>query len=328
MNSNNGKACHADSRQGGNDQIERFNHRCNLIRDRVRSVARRFQNGLYLVGRPGTGKTFVVQEALHQLGASYRLRNCHATALGLWAELRKDPRGLVVLDDLAVLLRQAQALQVLLAAMGGEPGESRLVTYVTHDRQEEVQFRGGVIAISNVPLGRDPLAHALASRVLLLEHEPTDEELVAQIRLMAHRGAKGLTCRECREVAEFVIEESHQNGYRPDLRSLGKALQDRRQDKAGETRCSWQDLVRSSMRQQHFDTVPRVRTKQDELVDQREQVRRVVQQFPHDRRRQQQESRLPRSTFYKRLREVTLEDKRNPRASAAGSRAATPKARV
>ena len=34
----------------------------DLIRDRTRSVAERYQTGAYLVGRPGTSKTFTIIE--------------------------------------------------------------------------------------------------------------------------------------------------------------------------------------------------------------------------------------------------------------------------
>ena len=39
--------------------------------------------------------------------------------------------------------------------------------------------------ISNMPLQSDPLAQAVASRVVLLEHKPTDEEMAAFRRRLA-----------------------------------------------------------------------------------------------------------------------------------------------
>jgi hypothetical protein len=300
------------------EQLAGFERRCDLIRDRVRSVADRYQNGLYLVGRPGSGKTYTVEETLQDLGARYTCRNCHMTPAGLWEELKEHPDHILVLDDIPVLLRQPQAQQVLLAAMGGRMGEPRLLTYTTKakDERERLEFRGGVIGISNVPLAREPLANALASRIPVLEHEPPDEELAAVMRQLANQRRADLTPEECREVAEFVIQESQRNDYRLDLRSLDKGLQDRRQHKAGRTRCSWQDLVRSTMRQVCFGLVPRPLTKQEELAEQRECVRQAIRRHPSDRHRQLAESGLSRSTFYKRLREAEQEDRRRPRLAA------------
>ena len=120
-----------------------------------------------------------------------------------------------------------------MAALGGRSGQARTVTYTTKDERRSFQFTGGVIAVSNLPLGRDPLADALASRVALLEHEPSDEMIAAFMRDRAFRGFEDVSPEECLEIVEFVIAETRACDYRLDLRAMTKAWQDYRLDLHG-----------------------------------------------------------------------------------------------
>ena len=81
-------------------------------------------------------------------------------------------------------------------------------TYKTKDKDLSVPFSGAIVAISNVPMRCDPLARALGSRIVFLEHEPTDDEVAAFIRHLAAKGFMDLNADECAEVAEFIISEN------------------------------------------------------------------------------------------------------------------------
>ena len=97
-------------------------------------------------------------------------------------------------------------------------------------------------------MNRDPLADAVASRVVLLEHEPSDEMLAAFMRDRAGHGHEDMTPEECLAVVEFVIAETRACDYRLDLRYMKKAWQDYRLDKHGLALRSWKELVRSSLK--------------------------------------------------------------------------------
>jgi hypothetical protein len=227
-----------------------LNLKLDLLRDRTRAVAERYQNGVYVVGRAGTGKTFTIVETLKRLDAPWAYRNGRVSAAGLFALLQEHPEHTVVLDDVTSLMGNKDALQVLIAALGGEPGQPRTVTYTikSGEGRQSFEFRGGVVAVSNLPLRRDPLVDGVQSRVPLLEHEPSDEQLAAFMRQRAAKGFEDLSPAECGEVVEYLIAESRAADYRLDLRAMSKAWQDRRLAKHGKAKRPWQELVASMLK--------------------------------------------------------------------------------
>jgi len=223
--------------------------------------------------------------------------------MGLFEFVAEHPEHVIVLDDISSLFKNDQAMQILLAALDGKPGEPRTVTYKSKDRDEKVLFTGSIIAISNIPLRCDPLARALGSRIVMLEHEPSDDEIAAFMRHLANDGHVDLSSDECREVVEFVIDETRHFDLRLDLRHLTKAWQDYRQHKDGWSKTPWKDLVRTSLRK--FAAEPIIPlSKQDEIEVQRQKVREAIRRFPNDRNAQIESSGLKKSTFYVRLKEV------------------------
>ena len=266
------------------EYLRQFEHLMDRLRDRTVSVAEKFQSGAYLVGRAGSSKTFTVLETLKKRKAPYAYRNARMIAPGLFAFLEEHPEHCCVLDDIPALFDQRQALQTLMAAMGGEPGKPRPMTYTIKSKHERksFEFGGGIIAISNLPLRRGPLAEAVASRVVILEHEPTDEMLAAFMRSQALTGYEDMTAGECLEVVEFVIAEAIGSDYRLDLRHMKKAWQDFRQDKQGKALRPWQKLVRTSMKRVIKDEIRPV-CRADEQARFRDIALELFKRFPKDR---------------------------------------------
>ncbi|OJW13023.1 MAG: hypothetical protein BGO49_19630 [Planctomycetales bacterium 71-10] len=228
--------------------------------------------------------------------------------MGLWCLLAEHPEHTVVLDDISTLFGQKGALQILLAALGGSPGEPRAVTYATKDERKSFEFTGGIVAISNVPLRRDPLADAVASRVALLEHEPSDEMLAVFMRHEALKGFEDIPPEECREVVEFVIAETRACDYRLDLRSMKKAWQDYRLDRHGKSQRPWRDLVRSSLKRLVEPGVPDPGSRGERVEWERAVALDLFRQFPADKRGRDEEwARLVGSSphsLYRRKREL------------------------
>ncbi len=286
--------------------VDSLEHRIQRIRDRVVGVACGYHTACYLVGRPGTSKTYTVLQELKQLekaGTLHVYRNARMTPMGLFDFIAEHPEHVIVLDDIGTLFKNDQAMQILMAATGGDPKQPRRVTYKSKDKDYHTMFSGGIIAISNVALRHDPLAHAFGSRAVVLEHEPTDEEIGEFMRSLASKGQYDLSSDECLDVAEFVIAETRDNDRRLDLRHFGKALQDFRQDRDGLTGCSWQELVRTSL-SKTVVVADETLSKRERIELDRERVRRAMDMFPGDTTKQIEHTGLLKSTFYKRRAEV------------------------
>lgn len=286
--------------------LQSFQEKLTLIEDRVRSVAGLYHTGCYLVGRPGTSKSFTVKGQLDQIGVAWVYKNARMTPMGLFSFIAEHPDQVLVLDDIGSLFKSEQALQILLSALDGDPQKARVVTYKSKDEDLRVQFTGGIIALSNSPLRADPLAKALGSRVVLVEHEPTDEEIAAYIHQLALKGADGLTATECIEVSEFLISETRDADLRLDLRQFDKAVRDFRQYKNGHAHTSWRDLVRTSLMKIATES-NELLSKKEEIENQRQLVRQAIQQFPDDTHAQLSATGLKKSTFYSRRKEVLAE---------------------
>lgn len=288
------------------DLLQSFEKKQQLIRDRVASVVHGYHTATYLVGRPGTSKTHTVRDELERLEEPWVYQNARMTPMGLFEFIAEHPEHIIVLDDIASLFKNDQAVQILLAALDGKPGEPRVVTYKSADVEQKVLFSGAIIAISNVPLRSDPLARALGSRIVMLEHEPSDGEIAAFMRHLATDGFQDLSADECVEVAEFIISETREFNLRLDLRHLTKAFQDFRQHKHGRSQTSWRDLVRTSLRKLAIEPIT-LSSKKDEIELQRQKVRHAISKYPNDRHAQIAETGLKQSTFYNRLKEVQAE---------------------
>jgi hypothetical protein len=232
--------------------LKELDLRLAVIRDRVKGVALRHHTGLYLFGRAGTGKTHAVKQILNRIESPCEYHLGHLTPMGLFDLLDKYCDRTIVLDDVAEILTNNIALQILLAALGNQPDQNgpRPVKYRRQGLDATVKFTGGIILISNLELRPAPLLAALKSRVHYLRHDPSDEQIAALMRHIAAQGRPqhGLSPAECLEVVEFVIVEGVRLGCRPDIRLLvDKALPDFAQHRAGATETHWKDLVLATL---------------------------------------------------------------------------------
>jgi hypothetical protein len=228
-----------------------------VVRDYVRGVARQYDTGLYLFGRPGTAKTHTVRAVLDgEIREPYAYRRGHLTPVGLFDLLAEHDDEVIVLDDLGSLFKSDVALQILLAALehpaADDPTRSRVVRYKRHRREQSVAFRGGVIGISNRELHDDELLNALKSRVHTPNYDPSDAQLGALMLDLADQGWPAgrptVPAAECREVARLVIGVMLRLGCPFDLRLfVNKALLDYQQWKDDETESHRRDLVTASI---------------------------------------------------------------------------------
>lgn len=186
---------------------------------------------------------------------------------------------MIVIDDVGAIFGNKIALQILLAALGTGPEGSRkrLVKYKRAGVDKTVEFSGGIILISNLPLDghqRELLA-ALRDRVQVLEFEPSDEQIIAVIKNIASEGVRGTPSAECVIVADFLIAEMGTRGVRPSIRLfVDKAIPDYQLYASGKSETHWKDLIVSCLKQQAIE--PEHPTRDISRAENTEAERRLV----------------------------------------------------
>ncbi len=234
--------------------LQSLHRKHSLIRDRLRGVASGRAKGAYLYGPPGTSKTFLVRTTLDSLGPSPVYANGHITTRGLFELIAEHRDSVIALDDVNALFRDKTALQIFLAALGRQSGSSRVTTvrYGKAGDAQEVEFTGGIVAISNQPLGtrENHAVRALGDRVHVMEYSPSEAEIEAQILEIAGTAQLGVSVPDALAVADFLLADCRNAGVRPSVRLyVDKALPDFQQWQAEESESHWHDLVHADVSQ-------------------------------------------------------------------------------
>lgn len=290
----------------------------SLIRDRIRAVVRGHANGIYLHGRPGLSKTFLVRTTLEKLGTRYEYSNGHVTPLGLFELIEKSPNSVIVLDDVSSIFTQPMALQILLAALGTphDGSKTRTVRYKRANDDRVVHFSGSIIAISNLQLAghANHVLDALRDRVHVMSYEPTDEEIEASIHEIAGTSPRGVSSSDAVRVASFLLDSCRESGVRPSIRLyVDKALTDFQLWEAGDSESHWSDLIRASVQQSVIVQERPLRdiSRKEQIDSERRLVQAICEQFPCRKLRVAAwvaRTGKSQAAFYRRCRELRCED--------------------
>lgn len=301
----------------GTSVLESLHRQQSLIRDRIRAVVHQVANGVYLYGRPGSSKTYLVRTMLDALGSRHAYSNGHLTPVGLFDLIEENPQAVIVLDDVSTIFGQPQALQILLAALGTphDGSRTRTVRYKTANGDRTVLFEGSIIAISNLQLAghSNEVLAALRDRVHVMAFEPTDEEMEAAIYEIAGTAPRGVPTREAIEVAVFLLEQCRLLGARPSIRLfIDKSLSDYRLWQSGNSESHWHDLVRSSLLEL---VVPQQRglrnlTRKDQIASEQNLVLELHGTYPSAEDQLtawRERTGKSKSAFYRRRQELQSE---------------------
>lgn len=227
-----------------------------VLRDVTGAVADGGLLGMYVYGRPGTGKSYLVRDELERRETRHVYTGGHITAKGLFQLLRSYPDALHVLDDVESVFRYTQAVEILRSALASQGRvvhgkDYRFIRWASWNRPspDEFVFTGRVIGLGNLPFPDGPAQDALRSRMSYIHFVVSDEDIIEMMRNLAFRGHKStlgfVDPEECSEVAEFVIGEFLALSRPLDMRTYFKALEVYTLWSLGQTRCHWHDLVRS-----------------------------------------------------------------------------------
>lgn len=243
-----------------NLQLESLERKISLIRDRVRGVAEGRTTGIYLHGRGGTSKSYTVETTLRSLRKPYKVSNSAMSAAGLFDTLRDAPDMIHVLDDMESILSAVAAHGVLRSALWAVPNKDgrcdRLVTWKNRNKQDEFIFSGGIIMIANRPLPDRDTLQALKTRIVVLEHTVTNEEVLALMRKMADGGVcfrgQHLSKEACHEVVDAIRDGAEMLRRPMDIRLFVNGVADRLQSEAGSEN-DWRTLLESRIKERTID---------------------------------------------------------------------------
>ena len=230
--------------------------RLAVVRDACEDVAVRLHTGFYLFGRPGTGKTYTVRRTLADNEFTHHYQDGHLTPIGLFELLAEQHDRIIVLDDVAELLKNPIAQQILLAALGRQPGNPIPESLSIGGRGEYIR----------AVLGRvDPhLQPGTPHGPVAGSPEKPDQLPVLQPHRRRNRCPDAGHCstrlafgqpedhpRRRHGDSEFLIHESQHRAYRLDLRLLvDKAFRDHLQHRNGQAETHWKDLIRATLDEQ------------------------------------------------------------------------------
>jgi hypothetical protein len=294
------------------ENLERLEKKLALVRDRVRSVALRYNTGFFLFGAGGSGKSFAVRGELESLGTRWMLHNSTMTAAGLFDTLHDFPEHVHVLEDMEQLYSDRKAVGYLRSATWGDDlMQNRVITKTIHRKRVSFEFKGGIIILSNLPLGEIASLRALATRLNPAEFNPTEGEKRALMWKIAEAGKLGLPAEACEEVCEYLVHYAKDKGKPLDLRLLDNAFGDRLMYDRGESRTHWRDLVTSRIDAQIVEPKITPRTRQARLVDERDIAKQIYDKYPDSRedRYREWKERTGRSerALYRRAAELGLD---------------------
>jgi hypothetical protein len=286
----------------------------STIKDRIRGVVGGYSNGMYLHGRPGSSKSYLVRTTLKEQSVPHHYHTGHITPGGLFNVIAENAKGIIVLDDVTEIFKQPVALQVFLAALGNPSDGTRVRRVLLKNANEEqvVGFEGGIIAISNLSLSgqHSSVVNALNDRIHVIAYDPSDEEIEAQVLHLASRSPRGVDAEDAKMVAKFLLAATQKVGQRPSIRLfMDKALPDFKLWKDGRSESSWKDLVRSSVQQQILPlTEPRRDvSRKDRVEAERRVALEIYNSTPtHDERIAAWKERIgaSASSFNRRIREL------------------------
>jgi len=237
--------------------IKAIDKRKEIVRSQVRAVVENFTTALFVYGPGGLGKTHLITAELDSmLGKRWIHHTAYTTPKGLILALAENPDSIHLFEDCEQMYKHETCSSILRAACGSPRQKNRIVTYQTANENITINFRGGIIIVSNeaISKGKGALA-AVASRFSPIKWDLNVEERISSILEIAEGGytKNGVTLngKACLMVAKELIHEILNGGSdRPvDLRTFTEhALPTYCQFLATENPDGWIEVMRSKLK--------------------------------------------------------------------------------
>jgi hypothetical protein len=160
---------------------------------------------LFLVGKAGTGKSTIVNQALERIKANYLIFKGDISEARCYEFLQDNSAKIIVLRDVGRLLRRIGFIEMLKAAT--DPGEKRIVsrlTYANHEGVEDsFEFTGKIIMeLNDIGNRYKEDLEALFSRGILIELNLSFEDIISLMKLICNTEEEIL-------VTEYLVSKAN-----------------------------------------------------------------------------------------------------------------------
>lgn len=153
-----------------------------------------------LSGPGGVGKSYEIFDAFEKRKIDYKLIKGYSSPRALFNTLRDYSKDVIVFDDCDSIWENGDALNILKSALETNRRGRRLVTWNLADENEEFEFEGKIVFMSNKDFyaGRSKLKHitAVLTRVFFLQITFNQEQMMRRIEMVANNVEKDATVRK------------------------------------------------------------------------------------------------------------------------------------
>lgn len=175
-----------------------INQRFDFVSQLVTMVATKQTPSCVIVGEGGLGKSYTVIDALKKAGLkdisdwdvgvsvpnmkAFRVIKGYSTAKGLYRVLFENQNNILVFDDLDIILRDAEALNLLKGAL--DSFDKRTISWNTSVDNDGLprsfEFKGGIVFISNMKA--EKVDQAIRSRSMFVDLTMTLDEKIDRMK--------------------------------------------------------------------------------------------------------------------------------------------------
>jgi len=194
------------------------------LEEELKKILVGLNNGLYVWGNPGLGKSHTIQEILENNSSAgkFKIIKGDITPKGLFNTVCEHEDSILILDDnLDIKDRKIRKLLMpMLEKPKDKSSNAREISWITHREEKVVNFTGGIIIISNFPLPKDHHGQAIRSRVDVIHFELTKEQLAEKIQFIVKDGYMGLRYDQIKPYINFYYKCFRKSDKQFDLRQL------------------------------------------------------------------------------------------------------------
>ncbi len=163
-------------------------------------------------GPGGVGKTYEIFDEMEKRKVDYILVKGYSSPRALFNTLRDNADKVIIFDDCDSIWEDANALNVLKSALETNRKGRRTVTWNLAEENEEFEFMGKIIFVSNKDFyaSRSKMKHIVAvlTRVFFIQFTFDQEQMMRRIEMVSENIEKDASVRKA------VIDYLKENGKR------------------------------------------------------------------------------------------------------------------